>query len=530
MRRFPSAVLAVLTVCWIAFAPSALAADGQVPRWAPHDFTFTCHAPPAEPYAVAFIADVTGPDGRKLSVPGFYDGPGQWKVRVSAPVEGAWSLVTHSAVPELDGQRRSFVCVTNPSPAVHGALCVDPGHPHQFVFEDGTRFFPMGYECDWLWALDADEPKLGVLDPFLDKLTAHGFNFVILNAFAYDTKWRAGRTGPDDFGPPPLYPWGGSNEQPDFRRFDLAYWQHYDRVIDALYRRGIVAHVLIKVYNKQVHWPANGSAEDDLYFRWLIARYAAFPNVTWDLAKEANNEKDLDYKLGRLRFLRANDPYRRLLTVHDDRATYDRGAYDAAVDYRSDQQHTKWREVMLAHLARRAWPVINTEFGYEHGPGGIADKTYNVVQAPEEVCRRAWEIVLAGGSVAYYYTYTAWDVVRPQDTPPGYGYFKNLRAFFETTHYWRLQPTEGLASDGYCLAEPGREYVVFLNVARPFTLKLEGLAGPLSARWYQPFTGQWLDAGSLATGTAELTPPPGWGEGPVALHVAPAEPPPSAAK
>jgi len=57
-----------------------------------------------------------------------------------------------------------------------------------------------------------------------------------------------------------------------------------------------------------------------------------------------------------------------------------------------------------------------------------------------------------------------------------------------------MQPIEDLASDGYCLADPGREYVVFLNDAKPFTLKLDGfgataaspvvsaLHGPMAAR------------------------------------------------
>jgi hypothetical protein len=239
------------------------------------------------------------------------------------------------------------------------------------------------------------------------------------------------------------------------------------------------------------------------------------------LAKEAQYEKDLDYKTGRLRFIRANDPYHRLLTVHDDHANYDKGAYNELVDYRSDQQNSDWRKTMFAHLAQRNWPVSNIEYGYEHGPLGPKDKTYNVAQPAEEVCRRAWEIVLAGGSVGYYYTYTAWDIIRPQDTPPGYAYFKHLREFFDTTSYWRMQPVEGLVSDGYCLADPGREYVVFLNQAKPFTLKLVGLSHPLKARWYQPFTGQWQDASRLDNGIAELKPPAAWLAGPVALHVGP---------
>jgi hypothetical protein len=491
----------------------------EVPRWQPRDFAFPAGVSGRNPFQVGFGAMVTGPDGKTLNLPGFYDGDGTWKIRVSPTVEGQWSLVTKSDVPELNGQRAEITCVRNPNPAVHGGLRVDPPHPHHFVYEDGTRYFLMGYECDWLWALDANDPELKTVNPFLDKLAAHGFNYIILNSYAHDTGWRKGRTGADDYGPPPLYAWEGSNDQPDHTRFNLAYWQRYDRVMDALHRRGITAHILMKVYNKMVKWPAKGSAEDDLFFRWLIARYAAFPNVVWDFSKEAHNEKDLDYKLGRFRFIRENDPYRRLVTNHDDDKANDSGAYDELNDYRADQHHSKWREKILQQRQRRAWPVVNVEFGYEHGLDGPADKTYGVVQPPEEVVRRSWEISLAGGYIAYYYTYTAWDVIRPQDTPPGYGYFKNLRTFFESTRYWELSPADGLVSAGWCLANPGKEYVVFLNKAEPFTLNVAGASGALNAVWYHPLTGQRSDAGALGNGGHRLTPPANWGNGPVALHV-----------
>ncbi len=139
----------------------------------------------------------------------------------------------------------------------------------------------------------------------------------------------------------------------------------------------------------------------------------------WDFSKEAHNEKDLAYKQGRLKALRKSDPYQHLVTVHDDDKANDAGAYDALTDFRADQQHSNWHALIPRQRARRDWPVANVEFGYEHGPGGLEDKTYRVVQAPEEVVRRAWEIALAGGYTVYYYTYTAWDVIRPEDVPPG---------------------------------------------------------------------------------------------------------------
>jgi hypothetical protein len=103
--------------------------------------------------------------------------------------------------------------------------------------------------------------------------------------------------------------------------------------------------------------------------------------------------------------------------------------------------------------------------------------------------------------------------------PPGYEYFKHLRSFFESTNYWKLKPAEGIASDGYCLADAGREYVIFLNTAAPVTLALQGLTGSLTGEWYQPFTGARIAAGTIANGQTQVIPPVRWGSGPVALHV-----------
>lgn len=490
----------------------------RLARWSPHDFAFTARATVENPFQVRFTATVRGPDGRTFAQPGFYDGDGMWKVRVSAAQAGAWTLTTQSDLPELDGRTAAFTCTGALPPNTHGALRVDPAHPHHFVYEDGTRFFLLAYECDWLWALDTGNPAVPTVKRFLDRLAAHGFNHVLLNLFAFDTNWRPGKTGDDDYGPPPLSPWAGEVAAPRHDRLNPAFWQHYDRVIQQLAARGINAHILLKVYNKKVRWPERGSPEDDLYFRTIVARYAAYPNLIWDFSKEAHNEKDLAYKQGRMRFVRELDAYRHLTTVHDDDANNDAGAWDALTDFRTDQQHGKFREKILAQRARRAWPVANVEFGYEQGPLGPEDKTYHAAHAPEEFVTRAWEIAMGGGYTAYYYTYTAWDILRPDDEPKGYAYFKQLREFFETTRYWELAPAENIAPDGWVLANPGVEYVVCLKQARSFALTVEA-GGPLRGEWFDPLTNRREAAGAIHSGAQEMRPPETWAGRLVVLHV-----------
>ena len=126
---------------------------------------------------------------------------------------------------------------------------------------------------------------------------------------------------------------------------------------------------------------------------------------------------------------------------------------------------------------------------------------------------------MAGGYTAYYYTYTAWDVVRPLDVPPGYAMMKHFGDFWRATQYWTLEPSDKLVSTGWCLANPGREYVVFQNQPAPFTLEIAGATSPLKAEWFNPHTGRRTAAGSLPNGTASLTPPAAWGQAPLVLHV-----------
>jgi len=498
----------------------------KVQKWNVIDLEFetdvTWRFSPTDPFEIDFYAKITGPDNMSLTLPGFYNGDDTWIIRFSPTRLGEWNITTHSEVLSLDQQQVRIECIKNEDETVRGGLMVDPENPRHFIYEDGTRWFPMGYEANWLFAMDMDAPgnTLPTLNPFLDKIANFGFNYFLINAWAYDTNWRTGNTEDTDYGPPLLYPWGGSRENPDFNRFNLDYWNHFDKMVEAMNQRGLVAYIYFKVHNKLVHWPKPLSAEDDLFYRWIIARYAAYPNIIWNLSKEAQYEKSIRNKVERLKYIRETDPYNRLLTVHDDRATYDRGDYDDIVDFRSAQEHSDIHTVALNQLAGNEWPVINVESGYEHGPGGLDDRAFGRSNTPEEVIDAIWRVQMAGAYNAYYYTYTAWDIIRYDDNPPGYEYVKNFVDFFENTKFWKMESNDFLVTEGYCLANPGKEYVVYQQEATSFKLNLWGLTQPLQAVWYQPLTGEYVAArGRFENGIAQFNPPAALGKGPVVLHL-----------
>jgi hypothetical protein len=82
-----------------------------------------------------------------------------------------------------------------------------------------------------------------------------------------------------------------------------------------------------------------------------------------------------------------------------------------------------------------------------------------------------------------------------------------------------MESNDFLVTAGHCLANPGKEYVVYQEEATPFKLNLWGLTQPLQAVWFQPLSGEYLKAGKFENGTAKLTPPAALGKGPVVLHL-----------
>ena len=96
---------------------------------------------------------------------------------------------------------------------------------------------------------------------------------------------------------------------------------------------------------------------------------------------------------------------------------------------------------------------------------------------------------------------------------------KHFGDFWRATDYWLLEPSDNLVSNGWCLAQAGKEYVVFEKTAQPFTLDVAGAKSPLAAQWFNPQTGKYSAAGAFENGTASFTPPADWGSAPLVLHL-----------
>jgi Protein of unknown function (DUF4038)/Domain of unknown function (DUF5060) len=541
---------------WIAAVTPCAAVT--IEQYNSYDFSYQAQAS-GNPFDVELAGDFIGPGGVRLSVPGFYDGNGVWKIRFSPTSLGTWSLRTRSSLPALNGRAESGIeCQPNTHATIHGGLRVDPLHPHHFVYQDGTRYFLAGYEADFLWSVDMLDPQRRVMHTLIDQMASRGFNHVLVNIYAHDTTWASGKSCQWDYGPPAMYAWEGTNEKPDHSRLNTKFFQLYDVMMNALRDKGIVAHIMVKVYNKQVNWPPPGSVDEERYFKYVTARYQAYSNVVWDFAKESYNEKDKTLQKRLTDLIRSTDAYGRLLTAHDN-DTYDwNPELNSNTDFRTDQQHTSWVEAIAFDRTLRNWPVVNAETGgYERGVDDLP--TYNQIIEWQEVLRRAYLVYLAGGYHVYYYNNTAWDVIKPEPESPGVARFQQLNETLSTLPYWRMEPANELAFGGTCLAIPGEVYACYSDtpsegfntppggrgapgaaggpatarstggagepaIARMFrgrgvVLNLRSLNGPAQGEWINTWTGAREPQPIAGPGVYQLSRPQSFGEAPGLLII-----------
>jgi hypothetical protein len=124
----------------------------EVPRYESVELTLRVDAQYSNPYDVgdvALDAVFTSPDGKEMSISGFWDGDGSWKIRFTPSQEGLWTYsitVTDRRGPGLPHLGELMVISSD----LHG--WIQPGHlfdpaysGRYFVHHDGTPFYGVGH-------------------------------------------------------------------------------------------------------------------------------------------------------------------------------------------------------------------------------------------------------------------------------------------------------------------------------------------------------------------------------------------------
>ncbi len=497
-------------------------------KWQVLDMTFTLKGHIDHPLDVTFGATIIHEntnDSRDVphstslrKINGFYNGDDTWVIRFTPPAEGKWTYTTWSSVPKLSGLTGTVSVSPNTNPEEHGAVVVSKENPQKFTLEDGTPYFLMAYEMDWLFAPDAkqdmedpDSAELPKTRKIISAIAENHFNQVVMNVYAFDADWgERDKIAPEyNFARPEVFPFGGTNQTPDYSTLNIDFFKHLDHILAYLNEKHIVAHLMIYVWNKHVNWPEPESAADNLYFDYVVNRYQAFPNLIWDISKEAlsYNHNDMGYITRRIDRLRSLDAYHRLVTVHDYAYC---SAFPGKVDFISVQDwqpgiYSGMRKIVEKHPGL---PVLNIEHGgYEKTMHSIFDGAYT---DPVICLDRNYKCIFAGTYSTYYWQNSSWyELVwdpfsLDKKTQPHFDFYRHLAGLFTRYDYNTLVPDKQFSA-GYCLTDHKSTYLFYLPEGM---ISLQGnfpeLKGKnVSVTWFDPLTGIYFDDPDIKTNTGE---------------------------
>jgi len=507
----------------------------SVPRWEMHEFSVKGKAHVANPFRDAtLVGEFISPSGKTNVIDGFYDGDDTWRLRFAPSEEGEWSYLLRGEGVEIlqRGKLRST------TPRGHGGIRIHPENPYAFAHADGTPFFPMGDTCYGLFDDSPITPELRT--EYLKTRRARRFNFVRMTIGHSEARAATNAA---------YWGWGGTARKPDLDRFNPEFFRGFDQLMQQLRANGMKGELLLLNFYRRPFTDTNiwTPARERLWLRYVISRYAAFDNVfLWTIANEYETHPDGRYRLdfpsdvawakATARFIKANDPYHHLVTVHpvvsasrrgeSPRAPFDPpwriGEFfgeDNAMDVLSQQtggtgDGAVWDEqlqcwtgdsaTLVASLSadrRFRKPVLNTENGYEYLRGHATEKKQ--VHHTDKVRRSAWRVVCAGGYFAagFHGTIGHSDVWNRIDAPNHYTFTVRdegaatqlgaLHDFFAALPFWQMQPFTGLTGDAVALADPGTVYVIYFPHGGATSVDLPAAQGPLTARWFNPRTGEF---------------------------------------
>lgn len=267
---------------------------------------------------------LTAPDGTQLTVPGFWDGEGAWRLRFTPSQTGEWryALTVRDRRGVSQPAEGSFVVVPSD---LHGWLqvgsWVDPSYSSRYlVYHDGTPFYGVGH-CDALNILtDGFDAETGVR--LFDNMRAAGENYVV---------WW------------PLY--SNSPISSRYDQYNVANLKMIDLIVADAQEKGVFLVFTIWDHPElrdNTHpwgngrWSSNGFndlgdislfftdpeawAWQENFYRYLIARWGYSPAIgLWQTVSEVNGTNAYDqthpWHERVNAYFAANDPYRHPTTA-----------------------------------------------------------------------------------------------------------------------------------------------------------------------------------------------------------------------
>ena len=262
--------------CWLflvafaAFDAGGTEALVRVPRWSRFELTLKNPTVYADPYRdVTLDVIYTRPDGGTIAFWGFHDGGDIWHARFMPDTPGTWRYEARFS----DGSpatRGTFDCVTSNLP---GQISIHADNPQWFGWRGGSatllralhvgdRFFAKNWD-DAATTADGDKRTA-----FLDWAQQQGYNTLSI-ASHYLNRNARGR--------------GEGWETPKLWPLDAAEFRRMERILDDLAARRFLVYPFAGFFGRASNFPRDPDGQA-LYLRYTLARLAPSWNLLFNVA------------------------------------------------------------------------------------------------------------------------------------------------------------------------------------------------------------------------------------------------------
>ena len=368
---------------------------------------------------------IAAPDGKTIVLPAFFDGGTTWRVRHMPTGAGKWTIQSvtlngKAAKPQAIEPREFDVRATPttlPSAAA-GYVRIDPKDKMRFAFDDGTPFYPLGYDLAWH---HKGEPAMPPLVESLARMKAAGVNWTRIWMNVWDGKnldW--------------IEP---TNASPKLGELDLTVAKHWDHIVAAADANGVYFQLVLQhhgQYSSTVNenWSANpwstangGFLADPKEFftnekarkltrakyRYIVARWGHSPSImAWELFNEVqftdayktNIDDVAAWHVEMAKFLREHDVYRHLITTSSE---VHQPQIWPAMDYY--QEHVYAPDIVTAVQALEGDNLDKPYFYGEIGSNAFGTQ----VDESDTIHKSIWGSMMtnAAGGAMYWYWYEA---------------------------------------------------------------------------------------------------------------------------
>jgi len=454
--------------------------DGErVKQFGMVDVALTSQEAYANPFAeVVAHAEVTLPDRTLRKVRCFHDGDGKggqtgpvWRFRYMPEQPGDYTFEVHSDDQGLNATKGSFRCVAS---KWKGPLRPSPHNPQLTAYANGDSYVPVG-DCAFFLLSDdwAQKDRLA----WVNAVAAKGVNKIILCLVNNDG--------------PPVIPWLGNRQTLDHSRYDLARMKQWDEVVAHMRDRSVIAYLWFYSDDSGALYPPAGSDVETQYFQYIVARFAAYENVVWNLALEYAEYRNDDWARKTVTLVKAEDPSAHLVAIHQG-VDYPKGLLGSDIDVYSSQTRPD-----LARIAQQVSEITLANQARAQAAGKpIAFWTEEWVYEPDEGQRRAvldlmWASTLQGAGFTIM-SGNFWG------RPGRVAWWNDLDAVVaklmaRVKGYQEMSVHNDLVDKGgetkFCMAQPGVEYLVLTLDSADVVLDLTATSGTFAAEWWNIETG-----------------------------------------